>query len=48
MTALLMSAECTSFSSPLFITRIYELRVDLFFRVVGDYDYDVFVIMKHP
>lgn len=42
-----MSAECASFSSVLLITRIYELGVDLFVGVGGDYD-DVFVIMKHP
>lgn len=38
----------SSFSSPLLITRIYELGVDLFVHIVGDYDYDVFVITKHP
>lgn len=43
-----MSAEHTSFSPPLLITRIYELGIDLFVYVVGDYDCDVFVIMKHP
>lgn len=42
-----MSAECASFSSALVITRIYELGVDLFVGVAGDYD-DVFVIMRHP
>lgn len=35
--------------SPLPITRIYGLGFDLFIRVVGDYDCDVFVIVtKYP
>lgn len=43
-----MSAQRTSFSPLLLVIGIYEPRGDLFVCVAGDYDYDVFVITRHP